>query len=188
MRPLDEEVILIRDIRKQPEKFGIIYERHYQSIFNYAFKRLIDFDTAKDITSEVFLKAFLNIGQFRCRGVSVLNWLYRIATNEINLYYRAKKYRPKLLYQSYNGFHYDKYTYDLEEEKRRAEEELAKHKQFLKMQEELRRLPLHYQEVITLKYFERLKIKDICQILNKKEGTVKSLLSRGIDKLSELCT
>jgi len=39
--------------------------------------------------------------------------------------------------------------------------------------------------VISLKYFEKLKIKEISVVLNKKEGTIKSLLSRGILYLKE---
>jgi RNA polymerase sigma-70 factor (ECF subfamily) len=43
-----------------------------------------------------------------------------------------------------------------------------------------------YQAVISLRYFEKKSIKEICEILGKKEGTVKSLISRGIGKLRSL--
>ena len=43
-----------------------------------------------------------------------------------------------------------------------------------------------YQKVIALKYFEEMNIKEISEILGKKEGTVKSLLSRGTDQLRKL--
>lgn len=64
-----------------------------------------------------------------------------------------------------------------------AELELERHAQFIKVQKAVRKLPLKYQEVISLKYFEKLKIKEIATIVNKPEGTVKSLLSRGIGLL-----
>ncbi len=70
-------------------------------------------------------------------------------------------------------------------EKENAELELEKHKQFLSVQKALKELLLKYQEVISLKYFENLKIKEISIVLNKKEGTIKSLLSRGISQLKE---
>lgn len=66
------------------------------------------------------------------------------------------------------------------EEKDAAESELDKHERFLRIQKLLQELPLKYQEVISLKYFEKLKINEISTVLNKPEGTVKSLLSRGI--------
>lgn len=40
-----------------------------------------------------------------------------------------------------------------------------------------------YQEVLALRYFEQKPVAEICQILNKKEGTVKSLISRGLEKI-----
>jgi len=73
----------------------------------------------------------------------------------------------------------------LEEEKSNAELEMEKLEQFMKVQGALKKIPFKYQEVIILKYYERLKIKEISSILNKKEGTVKSLLSRGISMLRE---
>jgi len=186
MHQLSEEEFLLKNIRDQPEKFTIIYNRSYQPIFNYVLRRTLNFEISRDITSEVFMKAFLNIGRFKWKGISVSNWLYRIATNEINQYFRSKKYKPELLLESYNGYPFEKHVYNLEEERQRAEKELLDHEQFIKIQEQLKKLPVHYQEVITLRYFEQLKINEICEILNKKEGTVKSLISRGLVKLNNL--
>jgi len=51
----------------------------------------------------------------------------------------------------------------------------------------LKTLPVAYQEVIALRYFEGKELKEICLILNMKEGTLKSLLSRGVEKLRMQC-
>jgi RNA polymerase sigma-70 factor (ECF subfamily) len=51
----------------------------------------------------------------------------------------------------------------------------------------LKTLPLKYQEVIALKYFEGKENKEIAEILNINEGTLKSLLSRGLEKLRKKC-
>ena len=59
------------------------------------------------------------------------------------------------------------------------------HQKFLKVQKVVQQLPEKYQEVISLKYFEQLTIKEIAVILKKKEGTVKSLLSRGLKRLRD---
>ncbi len=66
-----------------------------------------------------------------------------------------------------------------------AELELERYAQFIKVQKAVGNLPIKYQEVISLKYFEKLKIKEIAVIINKPEGTVKSLLSRGIGLLRQ---
>ena len=73
-----------------------------------------------------------------------------------------------------------------EEEKNQLEKELQQHENFVLMQQKIKLLPLNYQEVIVLRYFEQKTIKEIALIKNKKEGTVKSLLSRGIEKLKTL--
>jgi RNA polymerase sigma-70 factor (ECF subfamily) len=57
---------------------------------------------------------------------------------------------------------------------------------FKHIQKQLRTLRPDYQKVIALKYFEEMTIKEIGEILGKKEGTVKSLLSRGLDQLRNL--
>lgn len=176
---------LIKELKNNPDRFEKIYNQNYQTIFNYCFRRTWDFDRSKDITSEIFLKAFLNIHKFKWIGIPVLSWLYRIATNEINLYYRSQKYTPKLMTESYGKEYPVSSLKNLEEEKSNAELELERHKQFKKVQKAVKELPLKYQEVISLKYFERLKIKEISTVLNKKEGTIKSLLSRGIAQLKQ---
>ena len=66
-----------------------------------------------------------------------------------------------------------------------AQEKLEKHQDFLKIQKEIVKLSIKYQEVITLRFFEKKKIKEIAKILDKKEGTVKSLLHRGLEKLRQ---
>jgi RNA polymerase sigma factor (sigma-70 family) len=73
-----------------------------------------------------------------------------------------------------------------EDELARAEEELRQHEEFLCLHENISRLSFRYQEVITLRYFEHKHLKEIGEILGKSEGTVKSLLHRGLKKLRQL--
>jgi len=67
-----------------------------------------------------------------------------------------------------------------------AQEKLKQHQDFLKIQEKISKLSIKYQEVITLRFFEKKKLKEISEILGKKEGTIKSLLHRGLEKLKNL--
>jgi RNA polymerase sigma-70 factor (ECF subfamily) len=71
------------------------------------------------------------------------------------------------------------------EDKSEAEAELQKHEQFLQVLQQVRKLPVKYQEVITLKFFEGKTHREIAEILGVKEGTLKSLLSRGIQKIRQ---
>ena len=63
------------------------------------------------------------------------------------------------------------------------EKELKDHHDFIEVQKHLKTLSTKYQEVIALRFFENKSIPEIAEILEKKEGTIKSLLSRGLEKI-----
>jgi RNA polymerase sigma-70 factor, ECF subfamily len=75
---------------------------------------------------------------------------------------------------------------DIEEERAALENELKAHQDFILVQQALKLVDLRYQEVIALRYFESKDIREIGEILGKPEGTIKSLLSRGLEKLRQL--
>lgn len=66
-----------------------------------------------------------------------------------------------------------------------AQKNLESNQKYLQAQKLLVTLPVKYQEVIALRFAENKKLSEIASILNKKEGTVKSLLSRGLRLLRE---
>ena len=183
----EEEEYLIGLIKIESSEFGVLFDLHYHAIFNYVFHRLGDYELSRDIVSEVFLKAFINIRSFKYKGIPVLFWLYRIANNEIQQHFRKKKYLPSYFGAAINPTDWCALNMQSdEEEKNELEKELQQHENFVLMQQKIKLLPLNYQEVIVLRYFEQKTIKEIALIKNKKEGTVKSLLSRGIEKLKTL--
>jgi len=71
-------------------------------------------------------------------------------------------------------------------EKLEAERQLERHRDFLIARSKIATLPMKYQDVITLRYFEQLSVGEIAEILRKKEGTVRSLVSRGLQRLRKL--
>lgn len=180
---------LLQEIKDDPQKFGEIYETFYKKIFGYVFRRTGNYDAAKDITAETFLKAYSGIGKFKWRNVSILYWLYRIATNELNKYFNKRKYVPESISRIYEEYEVNITDYsNAETERVLLEEDLEKHQEFMKINNLIKKLDIKYQEVITLRFFEQRSIKEIAVILDKKEGTIKSLLSRGLKKLKENIT
>jgi RNA polymerase sigma-70 factor, ECF subfamily len=134
--------------------------------------------------AETFLKAYAGIGRFKWRNISLLYWLYAIASNEVNKYFRRRSYLPESLSRIQEEYGIDITDYSNAETERIAlEEDLERHREFLKVNARLKKLGVKYQEVISLRYYERKSIKEIALILGKREGTVKSLLSRGINNL-----
>ena len=175
---------LIKEIQQDPRKFAEIYEAFYKNIFGYVFRRTTDYDAAKDIAAETFLKAYTGIGKFQWRNISILYWLYRIATNEMNRYFNSRKYVPESLSRIQEEYDVDITDYsNAETERIQMEEELERHQDFVKINDLIKKLDVKYQEVLALRFFEHRTIEEIAVILGKKTGTVKSLLSRGVDKL-----
>jgi RNA polymerase sigma-70 factor, ECF subfamily len=173
---------LIKRVKKDPLAFALIYDQHYNAIFSYVFRRLGHYEIARDVTAETFLKAFQKVGVFQWRNIPISAWLFRIATNEINLYFRRSKYTPAYLEDTDLHLHLA-YEPGIETEKAALEKALQENEEFLAVQRKLLQLEPKYQEVISLRFFEEKSIKEISAILSKKEGTIKSLLSRGLEKL-----
>lgn len=178
---LKSEEELVKRAQHSREAFGELYEIYYQRIFNFALKRTANVQLALDVTSVTFLKALNQIKKYRWRDVPFGAWLYRIASNEVNDYYRKEGSKTVRIEQISDLAD----TSDYADEINHAEEELSKHEEFLLLHRKIAELPEMYQEVIALKFFEKKKIREIVKILGKKEGTIKSLLHRGLEKLKD---
>ena len=71
-------------------------------------------------------------------------------------------------------------------ERETMEKELQAFNDYNRIRQNLLKLDLKYQEVIALRYFEQKTNTEISIILGKNEGTIKSLLSRGLEKLRNM--
>lgn len=180
----DDEEALMAAVGDDPTCFGIIFDRHYEQILRYCVRRTGDVVVAEDITSEVFMKALRSVGRYEWRGVSVQAWLYKIATNEIRMYYRSNKRVVKSLEDLQEKFDFEPVgNQDIEQEAIEAQEQIERNDQFMRAQQLIQKLPIKYQEVLVLRFVERKKVHEIAEITGRKDGTIKSLLSRGLAKL-----
>lgn len=166
------------------EAIGTLYDFYYQKILGFAARRTGSVQAAADITSETFLKVMKNINKFVFRDIPFSAWVYRIATNEIANHFRQKKSYSLDKMMEESGFEIED-PKNFVEEFENAQKELERKNIFSTVSQKLRVLPVYYQEVISLRFFEKKKTREIADILGKSEGTVKSLLSRGIEKLRE---
>ncbi|MFC1965107.1 RNA polymerase sigma factor [Chloroflexota bacterium] len=181
---LEQEKHLVEKAKGDTNAFGSLYELYYSKIFGYVLRRTANIQVAEHITSEVFFKALKKIAKFNWRGIPFSAWLYRIATNEIASYYRHGR-KSQVRWEDIAEFKVDSIP-SAEEELIEAEAELKRHEQYLALHDNIYRLDIKYQEVITLRFFENKQINEISEILGKQEGTIKSLLHRGLKKLREL--
>ena len=144
---LQEEKALLKQIKKDPQAFSFLYDQYYTPIFAYALRRTGQYELARDIAAETFLKAFQKINAFQWRSISVSAWLYRIATNEVNLYFRGSRYIPSSIDDA--GL-YLPYEEGIETEAALAKA-FSEHREFTAIQQQLLRLDIKYQEIISLR-------------------------------------
>jgi RNA polymerase sigma-70 factor, ECF subfamily len=184
----EKEKCLVESASKDPMAFGELFEEHYDSILRYCIYHTAQVEIARDITAETFYKALKNIWRFRFTGAPFSAWLYRIAANEVTDYFRRKKYTHQSLSEAMEreelvAFEYRK---NLQEEMDSLQQKLEENRAYQKIRSAMEKMPLHYRDVLILRFVEEKKIDEICKILGKKEGTVKSLISRGIASLREI--
>ncbi len=136
--------------------------------------RLFERQIAEDVTSDVFLKVVENIHCFRGNEHQFRNWLYRIATNAVNNYLRKTARRNRLL--------------NVAREQTNSPVtdcgELADKLALLR--EAVFALKPRYQTIITLRFFENLKLTEISEVLGSSPGTIRSQLARALVKLRKV--
>jgi RNA polymerase sigma-70 factor (ECF subfamily) len=84
---------MVRQAKQNRKAFALLYEKYFEQIYRFVHKRVGDEQLAGDLTQDAMLKAMLNINKYTDRGFPFSAWLYRIASNEVNLFYRNNKKR-----------------------------------------------------------------------------------------------
>lgn len=180
---LSTQRAIIEKAKRNPELFGEIFTAYYSKIYKFAVYKTGDVIIAEDIAAATFLKSYVALGSYVWRGISIEAWLYTIALNEIRMYGRKSKANVSLdeLYET-QGYEMPS-DYDLMEDL--LAQEHAQERQYLASvaDKALKRLPAHYAEVLILRYKHSKKIAEIAAELGKSEGTVKSLISRGLKRM-----
>jgi RNA polymerase sigma-70 factor (ECF subfamily) len=166
-----DEKPLIARARDNSTAFVQLYRSHYDAVFRYCVHRLFERAAAEDVTSEVFLKVVENFRGFKGDEKQFRCWLYRIATNAVNNHLRKASRRNRLLKVACEQA--DSQVADCEE----PVEKLAV------LREAVFTLRPRYQTIITLRFFENLKLTEIAGVLGSSPGTVRSQLARALGRL-----
>ena len=88
----DADHDLIEQAKSDPDAFGELYERYYNRILNYIYRRMPDVKIAEELTSNTFYNVLRALPKYRQKR-SFHAWIYRIATNEVKMYLRSTKNR-----------------------------------------------------------------------------------------------
>ena len=175
------EDALVERAKSDPEAFAALYDLYYSKILNYLFRRVYDADIAEDLTSCTFFSILKALPKYR-KKTSFRSWIYRIATNEMNMFLRSRKNRMSRERNFHTANSLDRVYFPVSESEI---EEDAREKMLLyrKLNDSLEKLPDKYRTVLVLKYFENLRYDEIAHVTRKRVGTVKSLVHRGLKRL-----
>ena len=145
------------------------YRRYADRVFAAAFSVCRNQDESDDVVQDTFIR--YHTGKYDYTDENHIRaWLIRVAVN------RARDLRMSFWKRS--RVSWEEYMAELPFEEPEDSRLFAA----------VMNLPGRYRTVIHLYYYEDLSVKEIADVLGKREGTVKSLLSRGRDLLKKTLT
>jgi RNA polymerase sigma-70 factor (ECF subfamily) len=148
--------------------FETLCGRHLSSVYS-RLCALVPLEAAEDITQEVFIAALRGLERFKGRSL-FRTWLASITRHKVADYYRKQGRTPSTV-------PLDDATANLARTDAWEERVLVR--------DALRRLPVHYQEVLLLRFAEGLPFKEIAQILNITLEASKSRYRRAIAAVAQ---
>jgi len=169
---LQREVAIIERSKKDAKAFGEIYEKYFDRIFNFLLRQTDDEEVAGDLCAQTFVNALSHLSTYQYRGFPFSAWLYKIAGNEVNKYYRKNKGKKIFSIEELRV----KELVDLSEEV--WDEEMIQ--QLINFMKDL---PTDMLQVLELRFFEDKDFKEIAFILDITESGAKMRTYRALDKL-----
>jgi RNA polymerase sigma-70 factor (ECF subfamily) len=170
----DEDLILRAKI--DARAFRPLYEKYYKPIFMFVHHRTGDKELSADLTSQVFLNALVGLEKYEFRGLPFSSWLYRIAINECNSFFRKNKnVRTVLLEDHHAGRVYEEMFGE------NTAEELKRNLPLM-----LQKLRPAELQLIELRFLEGRTFREVAEILNISETHAKVKTYRILDKMKKL--
>jgi len=172
---LDESELVERAKRGDVSAYELIVERYQEPVFRAAYLVTRSAADAQEAAQDAFVKAYAALGRFRS-GEPLRPWLMQIAVNESRNRLRAAGRREALALRAAaerpsEGADPSPETALLAAERRRA---LLAAVDGLREEDRL---------VISCRFFLDLSERETAQVLGWRQGTVKSRLSRALDRL-----
>jgi|TARA_B100000965_G_scaffold406443_1_gene445405 RNA polymerase sigma-70 factor (ECF subfamily) len=171
------DVIALNQLVKQWQK----------RIYNFAFKYFGDYDQAMEVTQKTFISMSKNLGSLKDES-SFKPWIYRIASNYCHEEIRRQNRKwvfPFLKVQTKDD---QRTIADTFSDSKSDNPEKAFGNKELKnvLTKALATLPEEQRMVVIMKEYEGLKIREIAEVMDISENTVKSRLYYALGSLRKL--
>ncbi len=174
--PEEIEIKLIRRAQDNDlAALSAIYDRLQGVVFRYLYYRVGDYQTAEDLTSDVFIRVIKALPRYKQKSVPFRAWVMKIARNLAVDYYRRAGFRDHL---------------ELKEEllisRDRPDRTVEQNLTSAALAQALRRLTEDQRDVITLRFLAEMSIIEVGMVLGKNESAVKALQRRGLRALHKI--
>lgn len=175
MDMIQDWMIIIKIKMGDPDAWDILVHKYYDSVYFYCVRRCYgDCDIASDLTQDIFLKLVESLPRYRFIG-KFQNYLYTMAVNTCNNYLKKRHIEQIELT--------DNFTTDLDTS---LIDEILHDERKETVQKALDLLPEIQREVVILRYYHDLKVKDIATITGVGVSTVQSRIYQGLRKLEKV--
>lgn len=177
-----KEIDLIKKAAKgDPDAFESLMLQYQTPVYHLCFRIVGNAEDAADMTQETFLKAWKNLESFHMES-SLSTWLYRLANNCCLDLLRSKKRKPtiSIVREDEEG---EEQAYDPADPSPQPDELLIQKEERQLLQDALQSLDPQQRAILTLRVVNDMSYEDISQVLQIKEGTVKSRLARARENL-----
>lgn len=147
---------------------------YYPQIYKFVYRTLCGKEQAKDITQEVFIHFLDHLDRYP-DDLAIRPYLFQIAINLCRDYFRAQKRREQ------ESELYDQFVDDQDT----PHESSMKKERGERIKAALAHLPFEQRTAILLRYYHQLKFKEIAELVEVSESTIKSRISLGMEKLKK---
>lgn len=172
----DSSSELVLRARTNRDALGQLYDRHYAGVLRYCIHRLFEREAAEDVTSTVFLDVARQVRSFTGQTEQdFANWLYAIATNQVNAYIRRTLRHRQLLDQAAQRQQIRLHT--------DRDQQIERRLDWPRLYEAIAALGPREQAVITLRSFEDLPYERIATVVGVSIWNARTLHHRALNKL-----
>ncbi|MBN1368602.1 MAG: RNA polymerase sigma factor [Dehalococcoidaceae bacterium] len=169
--------LIDRVAKGDSEAIAELYTSYVDSIYRSVFNQVDgNQQVAQDIVQDIFVVAIESAKSYQGRS-AVYTWLYSIAHKKVADYYRKKKLDRK---------YFGQYQRDSEQILETLIDPVDLESASLVktyLQQLLQRMPLHYRQVLLLKYIDKMPVVEIAVIMGKSVKSIEGILSRAREEL-----
>jgi RNA polymerase sigma-70 factor (ECF subfamily) len=171
-----DDLKLVKLAKGDKRAFSLLYEKYFEKIFLFIFKRVQDEAASGDMCQETMLKAMFNIDKYEDRGVPFSAWIYRIASNEVNLYFRKS---AKVKTVEIQEKHVKEILIEI------SVDDLSNEEEQERLIKALNSLEPEQSEIIDLRFFMGYSFKEIAEFYGITEPNAKMRVYRILERLKK---